>query len=208
MNIESWSIEKVKPYENNPRKNNAVEKVAASIEEFGWQQPIVVDKSGTIIAGHTRYGAAKLLELKEVPVVVADLSDELANAYRIADNRTNEDSLWDFAKLTEELTKLKDADLDLEPLGFEKEELESMLTLDTPDVDWLKTEDHWKGMPTYEHNDQKPARSLYVHFPDDESVKKFTELAGATITDKTKYIWFPPVELNRVADLGYVNEEE
>ena len=58
MNIESWSIEKVKPYENNPRKNNAVEKVAASIEEFGWQQPIVVDKSGTIIAGHTRYGAA------------------------------------------------------------------------------------------------------------------------------------------------------
>ena len=180
MNIESWSIEKVKPYENNPRKNNAVEKVAASIEEFGWQQPIVVDKSGTIIAGHTRYGAAKLLELKEVPVVVADLSDELANAYRIADNRTNEDSLWDFAKLTEELTKLKDADLDLEPLGFEKDE----------------------------HNDQKPARSLYVHFPDDESVKKFTELVGASITDKTKYIWFPPVELNRVADLGYVNEEE
>ena len=73
MQVESRSIREIKPYEHNPRSNDgAVDAVAASIKEFGWQQPIVVDRDGVIIAGHTRYKAAKKLGIKEVPVVVAE----------------------------------------------------------------------------------------------------------------------------------------
>lgn len=101
-------IDQIKPYENNPRKNDeAVNDVARSLKEFGWKQPIVIDKNGTILAGHTRYKAALQLGLKSVPCVVADdLSEDQARAYRVADNKTAEESLWDMSKLDEELAKL------------------------------------------------------------------------------------------------------
>ena len=91
MQVQTWKIGDVHPYGNNPRNNAAaVKPVANSIKEFGFQQPIVVDKDGVIIVGHTRYKAAKLLKLKEVPVVVADqLTDDQVKAYRIADNSTD-----------------------------------------------------------------------------------------------------------------------
>lgn len=86
MQIEIRSIKDIRPYEHNPSSNDgAVDAVAASIKEFGWQQPIVVDKDGVIIAGHTRYKAAKKLGLKEVPVVVAEnLTEEQVRAYRLS----------------------------------------------------------------------------------------------------------------------------
>jgi ParB/RepB/Spo0J family partition protein len=88
LKIIAKGISDIKPYENNPRNNDdAVDAVERSIKEFGWQQPIVVDKDNVIIAGHTRYKAAKKLGMKEVPVVVAsNLSDEQVRAYRLADN--------------------------------------------------------------------------------------------------------------------------
>ena len=96
MKVETVSIDKIKPYENNPRNNDdAVDAVANSIKEFGWQQPIVVDNDRVIIAGHTRYKAAKQLKLKEVPIVVADkLTKEQVNAYRLADNKVGELADW------------------------------------------------------------------------------------------------------------------
>lgn len=122
LNIEYVSVDKIKPYENNPRKNDeAVDKVAASIREFGFQQPIVVDKDGVIIVGHTRLKAAKKLKLKEVPVVYADLPEEKAKAYRLADNKTNEFSEWDYELLDMELG---DIELDMEQFGFEFEDEE------------------------------------------------------------------------------------
>ena len=92
MNIVNMNIEDVHPYDKNPRINeNGVEAVASSIKEFGWQQPIVVDRDHVIIAGHTRYFAAKHLNLTEVPVVIAEhLTPEQVKAYRIADNKTGE----------------------------------------------------------------------------------------------------------------------
>ncbi|MCM1297626.1 MAG: ParB N-terminal domain-containing protein, partial [Muribaculaceae bacterium] len=79
--VEQRDIHSITPYENNPRINDrAVEAVAASIKEFGWQQPIVVDKNGVIIAGHTRYKAALALGMEIVPVTVADLTEEQATA--------------------------------------------------------------------------------------------------------------------------------
>lgn len=96
MQVESMSIDDIKPYENNPRDNDdAVDSVANSIKEFGWQQPIVVDKDNVIIVGHTRYKAAKKLGMDKVPVVVASkLTPEQVKAYRLADNKVGELADW------------------------------------------------------------------------------------------------------------------
>lgn len=120
MKVESWKIEDVKPYENNPRKNDeAVEYVANSIKRFGWQQPIVVDKNGIVIVGHTRLKAAQTLGLDEVPVLVAkDLTDDQAKAYRLADNKTGELAIWDWPKLNIELEDIDWLDMDMEQFGF------------------------------------------------------------------------------------------
>lgn len=105
MEVKLVKIVDIRPYDRNPRNNDgAVDAVAASIKEFGWQQPIVVDRDGVIIAGHTRYKAAQKLKCKEVPVVVAEnLTDEQVKAYRLADNKTGELVGWDFSALEEEL---------------------------------------------------------------------------------------------------------
>lgn len=114
MNVQQVKIEKVKPYDKNPRKNKAaVDYVANSIKEFGFQQPIVVDKDMVVIAGHTRLKAAKKLKLKEVPVVIADnLTEEQVKAYRLADNKTAEKAEWDFDLLTDELLSLQELDFE------------------------------------------------------------------------------------------------
>jgi len=119
MKVQNMNIEDVKPYENNPRNNdNGVDAVAKSIDEFGWQQPIVVDKDNVIIVGHTRYKAAKKLELAQVPVLVADnLSDEQVKAYRLADNKTGELTDWDMDLLSSELDGI--LDIDMSDFGFD-----------------------------------------------------------------------------------------
>lgn len=121
MKIELKRITEIRPYENNPRVNDgAVDAVAANIREFGFQQPIVVDADGVIIAGHTRYKAALRLGLAEVPVVVADtLTPDQVRAYRLADNKTGELATWDFAALDEELAGITELDMSL--FGFEPE---------------------------------------------------------------------------------------
>lgn len=119
MQVEAKSIDDIKPYEHNPRNNDdAVDAVANSIKEFGWQQPIVVDTEGVIIAGHTRYKAAKKLGLKTVPIVIAkDLSEEQVKAYRLADNKSGELASWDSSLLDAELIKV--SDIDMSQFGFE-----------------------------------------------------------------------------------------
>lgn len=121
MQIIDIEIGRVKPYENNPRDNKqAVDKVAESIKAFGWEQPIVVDKNYVIIAGHTRYEAAKKLGLDSVPVFVAShLSDAQVKAYRLADNKVAEFSYWDYDKLEQEFKDLNVPDIDFSALGFD-----------------------------------------------------------------------------------------
>ena len=128
MKIHLTDIEDIKPYNKNPRKisDKAIDMVATSIKEFGFQQPIVVDMKDEIVVGHTRYQASKKLNLKKVPVVRGDFTDEQAKAYRIADNRINEETGWDYNFLQEELNNLLDLDVDLNLTGFTSEELDSM----------------------------------------------------------------------------------
>jgi DNA modification methylase len=129
MRIEMWPVERVKPYESNPRINDdAVDAVAASIREFGFRQPIVVDAEGVIVVGHTRWKAAKNLGLTEVPVHVAtDLTAEQIRAYRIADNRLAELAEWNYDVLPIELSQLGEAGFDLQLLGFDPDELAQLL---------------------------------------------------------------------------------
>src|SRR5262249_49674495 len=123
--IQLWEIDRVRPYHRNPRDNDgAVEAVAASLNEFGWRQPIVVDAEGIIVVGHTRWKAAKRLGLNQVPVHVAtELTPEQCKAYRIADNQTATIASWDYALLPIEVADLKEMDFDLNLLGFEPDDL-------------------------------------------------------------------------------------
>lgn len=119
--VQSWPIERVKPYRKNPRKipDSAVAAVARSIEAYGWRQPIVVDKAGVVIVGHVRRLAAVKLGLQSVPVHVAEgLTREQVRAYRLMDNRSAEDTTWDNALLGDELADLLDVGFDLELTGF------------------------------------------------------------------------------------------
>ena len=119
-------IDRLKPYERNPRvaPEAAVAKVAASLAEFGWRQPIVVDEGGVIIAGHTRLLAAKRLGLARVPVhVAAGLSPAQVRAYRLADNRTAEETAWDLELLPTEIGELAGLGYDLDLLAFDGKEL-------------------------------------------------------------------------------------
>ena len=113
MNIIEKPINEVIPYEKNPRINdNAVPAVMKSIEEFGFKVPIVIDKNGTIVTGHTRLKAAKKLGMKTVPCIVADdLTPEQIKAFRLADNKVAEAAEWDMELLNEELDGIVDIDM-------------------------------------------------------------------------------------------------
>ena len=137
MLVKNVPISAVKPYEKNPRKNDsAVDSVAKSIAEFGWQVPIVVDKQMVVICGHTRLKAALKLGLREVPIHVAEnLSDDQVKAFRIADNKTAELAEWDYSLLPAELQSLCDSGYDVTMTGFTLEDLGDMLAGDDAPVD-------------------------------------------------------------------------
>ena len=138
MKIEDRPINEVFPYLSNPRRNEkAIAFVADSIRNFGFRQPIVVDSEGVIIAGHTRFEAAKELGLATVPVHVAEgLSEDDIKAYRIADNKTAEFAEWDESGLRSELERLKATDYDLAKTAFTPDELTALLYPELPPEDF------------------------------------------------------------------------
>lgn len=111
-------IGELKPYENNPRHNDmAVDAVAASIQQFGFKNPVIIDKDGVIVAGHTRYKAAKKLGITDIPCISADdLSDEQIKAFRLADNKTAELAEWDEDLLGKEMQGI--INIDMSQFGF------------------------------------------------------------------------------------------
>lgn len=125
MDIATLPISRITPYARNPRKNAlAVATVKASLKEFGWQQPIVIDRENVIVAGHTRYLAALELGLDKVPVKYADtLTPAQVKAYRIMDNKSHERAEWDTELLKLEVEELKELNFDLDLTGFDADEL-------------------------------------------------------------------------------------
>lgn len=192
MNIIEKKITDIQPYEKNPRRNDeAVKYVAESIRQFGFKVPIVIDKDGIVVAGHTRLKAAKKLGLKKVPCIVADdLTDEQVKAYRLADNKVAEQAEWDFDLLGEELDDLLDFDMsafgfdipeedeedpaDDEPKDNERERTMNAYNLD--EYDQFRTEGFYQ-MPVIEPVDHIPADLIGFNY-------------ALTATDKSSGIHF------------------
>lgn len=126
LKVSMLPVSDLNPYANNPRNNEAaVDAVAASIEQFGFKVPIIIDPDGVIIAGHTRLKAAQRLGIEKVPCVIADdLTPEQAQAFRLADNKVGELADWDDDKLAEEFAALAGV-IDLEMFGFRAEDFSS-----------------------------------------------------------------------------------
>ncbi|MEP7365432.1 MAG: DNA modification methylase [Acidobacteriota bacterium] len=144
MEVALRPIQEVIPYARNARKipPSAVDKVAASIREFGWRQPIVVDEQNIIVAGHTRLLAAQKLGLPEVPVHVAiGLTDAQIKAYRLMDNRSHQEATWDDGLLAIELAELRELAVDLSLTGFEIGEIDDLFRLEGPVNEGLADDD-------------------------------------------------------------------
>lgn len=190
MNIEQVDINKIKPYEKNSRVHNDshIKQVCKSIEEFGFVNPILVDKRFTIIAGHGRYMAAKKLGFEKVPCIkINHFSEEQRKAYVIADNKLSLNSSWNTEMLLQEMSDLKDMGFDLDITGFSSIEL--MPVLEDNVVDNPMAE--WDDMPEYEQDNLMPHRTIYVHFRNEEDVHAFFKIMHQSFTPQTKTIWHP-----------------
>lgn len=219
MKIEEISINAIKPYERNPRRNdNAVNGVANSIAQFGFQQPIVIDKNGVIVAGHTRYKAALKLGFKTVPCVRADnLTPKQVKAYRILDNKLNELAEWDISVLGEELAKIN---TDFSDFGVVFPPIQIQDDIEFVNVKTTAPEQDITENSTPEHNnndseDQKEKRdsqglSEWVNMPEirnENVLAKYSDLIvvfktidrkiemgkllGININESTSYIYYP-----------------
>jgi hypothetical protein len=135
MKIVYLPLDKITPYDDNPRNNKeAIKHVAKSIKEYGFRVPMVLDKRNVIITGHTRYFAAKKLGLEEVPcIIAADMPKSKVKAFRLADNRVAEYSEWDDTLLKKELDALSEAGYDLGMTGFNDFELMEIMDDIKPD---------------------------------------------------------------------------
>ena len=144
MKLELWPIDKLIPYARNARKipQAAIDKVAASIKEFGWRQPIVVDSDRVVVAGHVRLLAAGQLGEKKVPVHVATgLTAGQIQAFRLMDNRSHEETGWDLELLGLEMVELQELNVDVSLTGFDAGEISKLLELKPESADPVENPD-------------------------------------------------------------------
>jgi ParB-like chromosome segregation protein Spo0J len=198
--VERWPVAKLAPDARNARTHSEAQiaQIAASIEEWGWTIPVLVDEAGGIIAGHGRILAAQRLGLEDVPVMVATgWSDAKKRAYMLADNKLTLNAEWDLDRLAIELSELSTPDFDLSLIGFNEGELGALLHGPTdPDQEW-------EGMPEFRHEDKTAFKSLTVHFHDQKAVDDFAAIVGQTITPKTRFMWFPEPVIETFVDKKY-----
>jgi len=202
MQVIEKHIDDLKPYKNNPRKHTErqINQIAESIKEFGFVNPILVDETDTILAGHGRYHAAKQINQEMLPVVVVDkLNDQQKKALVIADNKIAMNSSWDEDMLWNQIRQLNDEGFDLSVLAFD--EMEILPMIDSNVVTDPLAE--WQDMPEFDQEDLTPHRTLFVHFRNDQDYDTFLKLVEQTGTDKTKSIWFPELEMMQTEKKRY-----
>jgi DNA modification methylase len=177
LQIQEIEIEKLHPWENNPRLNDyAVDAVAESIRSFGFNVPILCDQKMTIIAGHTRWKAAQKLGLEKIPVILVEMTDAKRRAFAVADNKTAEIADWDFPKLREVLEELRSEDIDIKSLGFSDEEIRRFILNEedneniVPEVDSASTITHYGDLYILGNH-----RLLCGDSRDTDSIKRLTE---------------------------------
>jgi len=206
--IELQPIESVIPYSNNPKDHPSeqVDRIASSIKNYGWDQPIVVDGENEIIKGHGRLQAAKKLQLGQVPVIKrTDLTESEIRAARIADNKAGE-STWDIDLLGLEFELLDDSDFDLELTAFDEDEIEAF-GIDGGNSE-LDAREEWEesGLAEYENEDKNAEYSFKINFATKEDLEAFGELVESTVTEDTTSIWYPKQEHRDVKDMGWQND--
>ena len=177
MNIVNLKVEELIPYINNPRNNNdAVDKVAASIKEFGFKVPIVIDKDNVVVTGHTRLLASKKLGLQEVPCVIADdLSPAQIKAFRIADNKVSEYAQWDEDMLKVELEELEEMSFDLDSVSIDFSDFDMALDLEDTEEGQEQEENIYTkeiNIPQYEITGECPKLEELVN---EEKTKSLIE---------------------------------
>ena len=149
------------PYINNSRTHSDEQttQIASSIKEFGFTNPVLIDESGGLIAGHGRLMAAKKLDLKEVPCIVLNgLTEAQKKAYIIADNQLPQNAGWDFEKLKLEIDTLSEMDFDIDLLGFDDDFLSELINIDNVNGSEEKENEYNQNIeaPTYEPKNEKP----------------------------------------------------
>ena len=177
MNIVNLKVEELIPYINNPRNNTeAVDKVAASIKEFGFKVPIVIDKDNVVVTGHTRLLASKKLGLEEVPCVIADdLSPAQIKAFRIADNKVSEYAEWDEDMLKVELEELEEMNFDLDSVSIDFSDFNMALDLEDTEEGQEQEENIYTkeiNIPQYEITGECPKLEELVN---EEKTKSLIE---------------------------------
>ena len=160
------------------------------------RRPILAQADGTIYAGNQRFRAVEHLGWSDVPAIVEDVSDQLARERSIRDNLAAGE--WVDQDLAELLAELQINGSELEALGFELFRLNQLIGdgIDDPSAEW-------RGMPEFEHEDKTAYKSLAVHFKDPAAVDRFADLVGQSITEQTRYLWYPEIEIERYADKRY-----
>lgn len=193
------------PYAHNARTHDdrQVLQLVASIEEFGWTNPILIDERGEIIAGHGRVLAAEQMGVASVPTItLSGLTDGQKAAYRIADNRLPLNAGWNGELLKLEIEALQDVEFDVGLLGFSDLELGDILGVEPDDPN-----EHWVGMPAFDQENNNGVRQLIVHFETDADVALFAQLVQQQITAKTKYIWYPEHKRESTVNKAYISDE-
>ena len=222
------------PYSRNAKVHtkSQVEKIANSIDKFGFTQPIVVDSDDVIILGHGRREAAIALNLKKVPVFIANhLTEDQSIALRITDNRVA-DAPWDVDLLRFDITSLNLHNFNLDVLGFEKNSLDKLLnngeilpellggnkiadgTEEKYDLESVQSSQleqdisgEWVGMPEFTQEDKDAFRTIKIHFTNQQDIEYFSTLIEQSISEKTKFLWFPKIENNKLIGTGFKSDQ-
>lgn len=198
-------LKELTPCARNARTHSGeqVAQLVASIEEFGWTNPVLIDENGEIIAGHGRVLAAEKLHYEQIPTItLPGLTDAQKQAYRLADNQLPLGAGWNNDLLKTEIEALLAVDFDIGLVGFSDLELGDILGVEPDDP-----ADHWVGMPAFEQGNTNGVRQLIVHFETEADVALFAQLVQQQITAKTKYIWYPEHKRESTVNKAYISDE-
>ena len=193
--IERRKVDDLIPYARNARTHSdeQVAQIAASIKEWGWTTPVLIDEDGEIIAGHGRVMAARKLGIEEVPTMTATgWSKAQKQAYVLADNQLPQNAGWDMDLLKIEMQDLSSEGFDLSLIGFDDG---AIMNLALPvEEGQTNADEEWEDMPEFEQDDKTSFRHVIVHFENNDDLTEFFSIIGQSHTDKTKSIWFPEQE--------------
>lgn len=202
MKITKMKINKLKPDNENARTHadKNIEAIKKSLDNFGQQKPIVIDKNNMVVAGNGTLEAAKYLGWEEIDVVSTSLTGNELRAFAIADNRTGELSDWDLDKLSSILEELTaDKTIDEFITGFDPVDMDRFGSEFEPtDVD-----EEWKNMPEFDQQDKTAYRSITVHFHNEEAIKDFEEKLDLSLPKKARYLWLPEIIIEKFSDKAY-----